>query len=145
MFRKIGVLKTWKKSLNICVKELLLIQLEASSLQLYCKMNSSTYIFKGFAYILLNLSWFSTFFERFTENLLLVISVSEIKKISFLSSWNLLFDFEIHGWPICWFPGRDGGRQEEERKVSQKNTIQHILSMGTMFTGQFPVIWSCNC
>ena len=34
MIKKIGVLKIWKKSLKIYVKELLLIQLEASSLQL---------------------------------------------------------------------------------------------------------------
>ena len=61
MFGKIGVLKIWKKSLKICVKELL-IQLKASSLLLCYKMNSFAYIFKGFSYILMNLLWFSTFF-----------------------------------------------------------------------------------
>ena len=138
MFRKIGVLKIWKKSLKICINKLLLIQHKACNFN--TKWTPLHVFFKGFAYILLNLLWLSTLSRtKFYRK------SPEIKKVYFLKSWNLLFYFEVHDWPICRFFKRDGGRQEEERKVSQKNTILHILSMCSMFTAKSPIIWSCNC
>ena len=62
MFRKIGVLKIWKKSLKICFKELILNHVKASSLQLYYRMNSFTCNFKGFTYILMTFLVFSIIF-----------------------------------------------------------------------------------
>ena len=51
MFTKIDVFKIWKKSLKICVKELILIQVKSSSSQFYYKTNSFTCIFKGAPYL----------------------------------------------------------------------------------------------
>ena len=126
IFRKIGVLKIWKNSLNIFVN--------STKWTLYI-------ISKSFAYVLMNLLWFSIFFgappyRKYPA----VIPDCEIKKIFFLSSWNLSFYFFIQGWPICSFLERDRGRQEKERKASQKNKMRYILSMSYIFTGKFPVI-----
>ena len=126
IFRKIGVLKIWKNSFNIFVN--------STKWTLYI-------ISKSFAYVLMNLLWFSIFFgtppyRKYPA----VIPDCEIKKIFFLSSWNLSFYFFIQGWPICSFLERDGGRQEKERKASQKNKMRYILSVSYIFSGKFPVI-----
>ena len=54
-----------------------------------------------------------------------------------MESFILFRDIWLTHLSISW---KDGGRQEEERRVSQKNTIRHILSMGSLFSGKFPVI-----
>ena len=99
MFRKIGVLKIWKKSLKIYVKELIFIQVEASSLQRYYRMNCFTCVFKGSASILMNLQSFSTFWKSLT----MVESRSALWKQVFVSlRWiirNSSFE-KINAWKL---------------------------------------------